>query len=471
MYDNERSNGLNIRSLIGKIIFIIIFVLLMIWLLPKVPNMTPFYSNVFRENISYMQEAAESHFTNERLPQNLNEEVKLTLQEMINQNLIIPFVDKNGNSCDESRSYVSVTKNSNDYTLKINLICDDEEKYIVETLGCYDKCGDSCTKEETALEYQFKKSSKKTTTSCSCPSGYVDKDGSCYKSIISSKIDAKPVKESDSYYIYKANKIENKIPGKVIVTEGSSYDSCPTGFNPIGNGKCGKSPDTTVDKTYKCPSGYTHISGSGANMVCQANQEKCGSCQPYTAAEKSKLGSSYEYCGKTDMVPSCTNGNCVGYVLVYYYQSCGKDTTGPNLISSNEDYCKQGDLINGLCVVDAVTKTTGKTSDCETGFTKAIVDGNTTCYKISYESKCEKAEDLLNGDTCSRLIIGKFKYYECPQNEGYVPDGAFCYKVTDDTKKLSCSTTTKTAYSYKWARTKTLSGWTATGKTREVKVN
>ena len=72
--------------------------------------MPPFYSNVFRENIKYMQEAGEGYFTTDKLPTTEGESVKLTLAEMENMNIILPFVDKDGKECDKEASYVSITK-------------------------------------------------------------------------------------------------------------------------------------------------------------------------------------------------------------------------------------------------------------------------------------------------------------------------------------------------------------------------
>ena len=51
MYSNERRSGFSIADLLVKIIFAALFIFILIWLFEKkVPNMTPFYSNVFREN-------------------------------------------------------------------------------------------------------------------------------------------------------------------------------------------------------------------------------------------------------------------------------------------------------------------------------------------------------------------------------------------------------------------------------------
>ena len=153
MYSSEKNPGINWKDLIIKAIFLVVFLLLLVWLFPKVPNMKPFYSNVFRENIKYMQDAAESYYTTEKLPKNIGDSAEMTLQEMINKNLILPFVDQDGNECDTYSSYVQVRKNQNDYTLKVNLVCPTESNYVEKTLGCYDYC-DTCKEE---LEYQFKK--------------------------------------------------------------------------------------------------------------------------------------------------------------------------------------------------------------------------------------------------------------------------------------------------------------------------
>ena len=56
MYSNDKRNGFSILDIIVKIILFGLFIFILVWLFnKKVPNMTPFYSNVFRENIKYMQ--------------------------------------------------------------------------------------------------------------------------------------------------------------------------------------------------------------------------------------------------------------------------------------------------------------------------------------------------------------------------------------------------------------------------------
>jgi hypothetical protein len=85
MYSNEKGSGFNLLDLFVKIIFAAVFIFILVWLFPKVPNMTPFYSNVFRENIKYMQEAGESYFTTDKLPIKEGETNKITLAEMFDK--------------------------------------------------------------------------------------------------------------------------------------------------------------------------------------------------------------------------------------------------------------------------------------------------------------------------------------------------------------------------------------------------
>ena len=44
------------------------------------------------------------------MPEKVGDSVKLTLQDMLDKKLILPFLDKDGNECDAKKSYVKVTK-------------------------------------------------------------------------------------------------------------------------------------------------------------------------------------------------------------------------------------------------------------------------------------------------------------------------------------------------------------------------
>ncbi len=163
-----------IRDIVIKVFLILLFVLLITLLFPM-PNLTPFYDAVFNNNVQTMKDAAENYFTKERMPEKEGDKVKLTLQDMLDKKLILPFLDKDGNECDAEKSYVQVTKKKTEYELEVHLSCGDEENYIVEPIGCYDFCENkvecvcSCDQKVTTNE-KGEVTVNKTTTTPSKPS-------------------------------------------------------------------------------------------------------------------------------------------------------------------------------------------------------------------------------------------------------------------------------------------------------------
>ncbi|MDD3241423.1 MAG: hypothetical protein PHQ64_01405 [Bacilli bacterium] len=131
-----------------KLVLMIVFVLLLVWLIPW-PNNDALKDQIFNANLQEMKDAAIMYFTTERLPEEVGDKVTLTLQEMLDLKLLLPFVDKNGDSCDLTESYVSLEKMENEYLMKVNLKCSDQEDYILVHLGCYSYCEDTlCEKQE-----------------------------------------------------------------------------------------------------------------------------------------------------------------------------------------------------------------------------------------------------------------------------------------------------------------------------------
>ncbi len=153
MYE-ERKESFSIKDLIIQVLFVGVFIFLLVWLFPTKNSVkktfAPLYDQIFNQNVMIMKDAAITYYTTPRLPQNVGDEKKMTLDEMLKANLVLPFVDSKGNQCDLQESYVSITKMSDEYILKINLKCSDQEDYLLVHLGCYDYCdGDVCEKEET----------------------------------------------------------------------------------------------------------------------------------------------------------------------------------------------------------------------------------------------------------------------------------------------------------------------------------
>ena len=177
MYTEEYNRrGFPIRDFILKLILVIIFVFLLVWLLPKfisptinnttlassqkecptgtcdLSGLDALTSQIFADNMERMKDAAISYYTDERLPQEVGKSETMTLSDMIGKKIIVPLVDKNNKACDVEKSYVKITKTDDEYILKVNLKDSEKEDYILVHLGCYTYCDSYlCQKQTTNI--------------------------------------------------------------------------------------------------------------------------------------------------------------------------------------------------------------------------------------------------------------------------------------------------------------------------------
>lgn len=168
MYTEEYEHrGFPFRDFLLKLILIIIFVFLLIWLLPKFispklvtktnesaeqVDISSLTSQIFSDNLEKMKDAAISYYTDERLPKEVGDSDQMTLSDMIGKKLIVALIDKNNKACDVDKSYVKITKLDEEYILKVNLKDSEKEDYILVHLGCYTYCDSYiCEKKETSI--------------------------------------------------------------------------------------------------------------------------------------------------------------------------------------------------------------------------------------------------------------------------------------------------------------------------------
>ncbi len=239
-----------------KLILIIIFVLLLVWLLP-IPNLTGLNNRIFNANVSEMKDAAISYFTTDRLPQNEGDSVVLTLQEMLDMKLLLPFTDKDGKSCDTKNSYVKLTKTATEYELKVYLKCNKEEDYIIVHLGCYSYCeGAICEKEE-----EEKPVAKKTGGGSSKKTPVVTGGPSC-----SLVVDSGTIGEN-GWYVGNA---VVKFKSKKTTTSGAKITAYGIGTSTTYNNQ--SSYTVTKDGTTKV---YGYVKDSkGKTAVCSVTVKK-----------------------------------------------------------------------------------------------------------------------------------------------------------------------------------------------------
>lgn len=175
MYE-ERKEKFSFKSFFLTLLLVLLFVFLMLWLFPTksyvdeklqstydLERLEVLYDEIFANNVGRMKDAAIGYFTNERMPQTVGESKKLTLQEMYDLHLVLKMKDKDGNPCDTEKSYVEMTKYTEEYRLKVNLSCGTQEDYIIVYLGCYNYCSSGiCEKRVPTPSQTTAKEEEKT---------------------------------------------------------------------------------------------------------------------------------------------------------------------------------------------------------------------------------------------------------------------------------------------------------------------
>ncbi len=491
MYSNERGSRFSILDIVVKLIFAALFIFILVWLFQKnVPNMAPFYSNVFRENIKYMQEGGESYFTDDKLPKEIGQSNKISLADMFDKKLVLPFVDEDGNSCNQYDSYVSVTKTDNGYELKTNLVCNKESNYTIKILGCHNYCKDAlCSKTcsvEQITEYKYKKLSNVTTYKC--PSGY-KKDGKyCVKSnLIDSKaatktntttkvdvIDAKKVYDNGTKKQVDVIKTKNYASYERVYIDPIKVVSVGTTtrtkvyVNPIKSTTSGSTSTTkeayscqktkTVRESYNCTKYKT-------DKQCTTKYKKeAYSCNCSTKYVGGVYKTSCNTCYKSVPYQSCSDVNkaytdtCYRDVTKTYTDTCyrNKTTTTPGSTTySCPSYAEgsEGSGTNLKCYYYQETSTAGSVSyKCPSKADGSTGSGsNLKCYyleKVSngYSYKCPSKANYSTGSganlKCYIVKNGSY-HYECTE-KGYKLDGKYCKKTITET-----STTKKCDSGYK----------------------
>lgn len=460
MYSNEKKSGFSILDILVKIIFAGLFIFILVWLFQKkVPNMTPFYSNVFRENIKYMQEAGESYFTDDKMPTKIGEEVKISLSDMYEKKLILPFVDEDGNSCNQYNSYVSVTKNESGYSLKTNLVCNNESDYTIKILGCHNtcptgNCGKTCSIEKIT-KYQFKKLVSGSKTKYSCPSGYKLSGKYCYKTTLKDTKSAEVKVTTNDVDVQNAKLVVDagsKVMLTTTVTSTKEYLKVNVITTP--------GTTTTRQEAYSCQKTKTERRCTTTN-VTEGYSCNCTS----TVGSTGKTVTVCSTCYRSVPVETCNN------VKVPYTDTCYRDVpvTTPGTTTYSCPTTADGSEGSGSSLKCYKLV---KSYSCPEGTTNTEGSGsNLKCYKITNGSshyECEDKTYKVSGSTCVKDITSTDTKYSCDNFKGYKLEGKSCNLYNTKKVKATAKKTSTKYYTYKWSTKNTLSGWTSTGKTKTI---
>lgn len=497
--DNENKSSIKlIVAILIRLLVLIAVVFLLVWLFPTKQSLNPLYQDVFRNNINSMKEAAETYFTNERLPKNVGDKVRMTLKEMQEKHLVLPFIDRYGKECDLEKSYVEITKTETEYELKVNLVCSKEESYIIEHMGCNDKCSALSGKTTLVKEYEYQKDVKnKIISSYKCDKGYTLKGSKCVK-------ETKATDKKNATPIYKEEVTTEKPIEKTKVIEATYSDWSDWGENKeydpnnnnivwgkqelVWNEKNGakKITKTTTKEDKSKPIyqiTYDNLVGTYKQYLCSSyNYYRDTNNNTYEVTDWVKQGRK-----KMNSVPD--NTNTTMYVVVGMdFESCSSTCT-----------------LKPYYLVDVYTRTVSKVTKTESelkavcnvtektipiyGKKKTFIGYETEktfeiSYKYLYHTKtrtklterkeekylvCKDGSNPVNG-LCKKtktVISG----YKC--DAGYNKIGKMCYK--DYTKTITKDATpiykTVNSIEYKWSTKTSLNGYTRTGRTRDTKVS
>ena len=478
MYDDNNVTyriGINWTDIIIKVILLILFVLLLVWLFPKA-DLDVFYDNVYNTNINTMKEAAKSYYTTDRLPSNVGDKTSMSLKEMFDNHMIIRFRDKDKNYCDETSSGVEVTKtNDNSYVLKVSLNCGEQKDFILETIGCNDVCpkGECETKEELVADnepeetptggdpknptpdifvtkvtlYQHKRAITSTQTVYTCPEGYTKNGILCTKTSVGATIPATPVYGEDQTIITDAKYNDGKeqtVYTDYIKTKIRTDYSCPAGYT-LNGSYCIKYTDANIsfeEDTYTCPTGYTK---NGTKCVKTYNATYTPGATQYSCPNGGTLSGTK--CTISQNASSTTNYTCPsGYTK--NGTSCYKVYDAQ---ASTNYTCPNGYTLSGTKCVTTSTETKDASKSYGSWYVTGTKYYSSTISVYTHDTKKVTFDGAVSGATCgspcgNKGIWYKYTYYArstsytCPS--GYTKNGSKCYKTTSS----SIDATKKTTY-------------------------
>ena len=135
----NENNPRPLRNVLLKIALIVLLLFILMILFPTKGFISNYLNknkgqNVdsnFNSNIIAMATAGSGYYNETRLPKETGKKEKMTLDEMLKEKMIVNFTDKNGIACSKKKSYVEVTKEETEYTMKVNLSCTDKTDYIM----------------------------------------------------------------------------------------------------------------------------------------------------------------------------------------------------------------------------------------------------------------------------------------------------------------------------------------------------
>lgn len=131
----EKEYRISWLKIVGITVLIAVVIIIICLLYPKKDN-TMLTQQTYINNITLMKDAGFEYFSGSRLPQEIGDSERISLDEMLARNLLPEFLDEEGNSCNTTNSYIEATKTlDNEYEMSVYLSCNNKSDYIVTSIS------------------------------------------------------------------------------------------------------------------------------------------------------------------------------------------------------------------------------------------------------------------------------------------------------------------------------------------------
>ena len=443
----EDERRINVVKVLLKLIVVVLVILFSAWIVTKIcSNNNPINSDklvdqVFQDNLNRMKEVGISYFTLERMPKNVGDKEKITLQDMYDKKLILEVRDEENNLCSDIDSYIEVEKYNDEYQMKVNLSCSNRKDYIIVVMGCYNYCkNEICEKQDVitdsnngsqqnmVIEYEYYKATNGKWTDWSAWSAWQKTylEPTEYR-----KVETKVVQEG---YTYESTIEEDEYADVII--------GCPSGYSLNSEGtKCKKISNETTNPVCPTISGYTLYNQDGFTCKYKSNttvSQVCPSLNGYTIISDQSSGwtcvyKKYLSQGQGLSVPQNTSTRIYEFVTTALIHDCDTCSYYSGVIynifarKTQSAVCPSGyTKIGNSCV-----KTKTNTATCPSGYTKI---GNSCVKTKTNTATCPSGYTKI-GNSCVKT---KTKTATCPS--GYEKINNTCKKVYYKSIIKSCPT-------------------------------
>ncbi len=342
-------------SILIKLLILFVFIFFIIFIINKVGKGNK--NTLFNKNIETMRAGAYSYFKDEvNRPVEENEEIDITLQDMIDSDMVNQSNLADKLTCNSEVSHISVTKVSDTkYNLDVYLTCGEEtrtENYTLNYRSLKNENSSSTAKEEKEETETVKDSSNVSASQVSNDSNKKSSNGS--SSSVNSTSSSGSVSENNSKTtLYELSRVIQD------------------------------------NATYSCPDGFTLV---GASCYSNIKLYKAKAVPKYQVIPSKKINASYHkdevekvYADPIVQTSAASLSCSSGYTLVG--QVCQK-TVAPTVKTSTSYQCPENTTLSGTkCVKTASLIQKSATYKCSSG---TLTNDNRCKVTSSVSVRCKK---------------------------------------------------------------------------------